>query len=81
MNHVLTSETGMTVPRPMRLEGTSDGLHAQVRWTGLPAEEGTLDPIGRVHADVPQLLRRLHTRNSTPLQVAHKARREIEILK
>ena len=65
--HVLVSETGMIVSRLMRLEKTPTDLCVRVRWRGLTSSEETLEPIGRVHADVPQLFMRLLIRKRQPL--------------
>ena len=77
MNHVLTSETCMIAYRLMGLEEMSTGLFVRVRFRGLPSSEETLEPIGRVHADVPQLFMKLLSRKTTAGQLAVKARREL----
>ena len=77
MSHVLVSETGMIVSRLMGLEETPTGLCVRVRWRGLPSSEETLEPIGRVQADVPQLFMKLLSRKTTAGQLAAKARREL----
>ena len=77
MRHVLTSERGMIVSRLMGLEETPTGLCVRVRWRGLPPSEETLAPIGRVHADVPQLFMKLLSRKTTAGQLSAKARREL----
>lgn len=46
ISHVLSSETGMPIARLLRLERTTDGLKATVRWRGLPYSENT--PIEKV---------------------------------
>ena len=77
MSHVLTSETGIIVSYLMGLEETATGLCVRVRWRGLPSSEETLEPIGRVHTDVPQLFMKLPSRKTTAGHLASKARREL----
>lgn len=77
MSHVLASERGMTVARLMGLGDTPNGVQDRVRWLGLPTGEDTLERIGRVHQDVPQLFSRLICRNNTPKHLADWARREV----
>jgi hypothetical protein len=74
MSHVLSSETGMPVARLMRLVDSPDGLEVQGRWRGLPDVEDTLEPIGRVFEDVPQLLHKLLRRKKVPVNLVTKAR-------
>jgi hypothetical protein len=74
MSHVLSSEIGMPVARLMRLMDSPDGLQVQVRWRGLADVEDTLEPIGRVVEDVPQLLRKLLRRKNVPVHLVTKAR-------
>ena len=50
----------------MGLEETEDGIMVHVRWRGLPNSEDTLEPLQRVHEDVPQMLRSLLSRKSIP---------------
>lgn len=57
--HVLSSETGMVVARLPRIKKTDGVLFVAVRWKGLLASDDTLEPIPRVHKDVPDLLRTL----------------------
>ena len=79
MSHVLSSETGMPVARLMRLVDSPDGLLVQVRWRGLCDSEDTLEPIGRVYEDVPQLLWKLLRRKNTPSNLVAKARRVLAL--
>lgn len=74
MSHVIQSETGMTVQRLMGLEEHSDGLYVVVRWKGLPDSDDTLEPIAKVHEDVPAMLERLFQRKNTPRDLVEKAR-------
>lgn len=63
MNHVPTSETGVTVARLMGLEDTQECLYDRARWTRLPAAKDTTEPT--VHDNVPKYLIRLVNRKST----------------
>ena len=61
----------------MHLEDTDDGLMVKVRWRGVP--EDSLEPIEKIHEDVPQLLEKLLMRKNTPRGLASKARRLLDI--
>ena len=75
MSHVLSSERGMPVARLIKLVNTSEGLKVLVRWKGLPHSEDTLQPLGQLYEDVPQMVLRLLQRKNTPPNLAEKARR------
>ena len=77
MSHVLASGTGTIVSRLMGLEETPTGLCVRVWLRGLPSSGETLEPIGRVHADVLQLFMKLLSRKTTAGRLAAKARREL----
>ena len=79
MSHVLQSETGMLVSRLMALEEHSDSLFVRIRWKGLENTEDTLEPIARVHEDVPQLFEKLLNRKSTPANLIAKARKQLAL--
>lgn len=76
---MVSSETGMPVARLMGLQETPDGIYIQIRWRGLSSKEDTLQPIGRVSEDVPQMLLRLLERKSIPAHLLRKAREAIAI--
>jgi len=77
MSHVLTSETGMPVQRLLRLENGPDGLMVAVRWRGLPTSADTLEPIARIHEDVPRMLQNLLNRKSTPRNLRELAKSKL----
>lgn len=79
MSHVLSSETGMQVQRLMRLVETDDGLMVLVRWKGLPNSEDTMEPVKKIHEDVPVLLEKLLCRKNTPTNLIAEARRIISL--
>lgn len=79
MSHVVASETGMPVQRLMRLVESDDGLMVQVRWKGLPESEDTLEPIGKVYEDVPQLLLKMLRRKAVSSDLVSKARRTLSL--
>lgn len=74
MSHVILSKIGLPVQRLMRLVETDDGLMVQVCWRGLAEPEYTLEPLGKVHDDVPQPFEKLLKRKNNPALLASKAR-------
>ena len=79
MTHVLSSESGMAVSRLMRLAESDDALHVVVRWKGLPHSEDSMEPLGRIYEDVPQMVLRLINRKSTARDLADKARAALSL--
>ena len=79
MLHVLSSESGMVVSRLMRLVESEDGLHVVVRWKGLPHSEDSMEPLGRIYEDVPQMVLRLTNRKSTARDLTDKARAALSL--
>ena len=79
LSHAVSSETGMAVQRLMELIDDTDGLKVRVRWKGLGESEDSLEPLQHVYEDVPELLKKLLTRKSTPASIADKARRALTL--
>lgn len=79
MLHVLSSETGTPVARPMKLVKVNDDLMVQVRWNGLSAKEDNFEPLQNVFEDVPQMLERLLKRKSTLDDMARQARDALDL--
>lgn len=77
LSHVLASETGMLVSRLLRLVEQDDQLCVLVRWKGLEDTEDTLEPLQRVHEDVPQLLAKLLRRKNTNARLRSRACAEL----
>lgn len=77
MSHVLSSETGMPVARLLRLVEEDGQLFVAVWWKGLGKDEDSLEPIGRVHEDVPQLLHKLLARKNMPAHLRTRALAEL----
>lgn len=75
--HVLSSETGMTLSRLLKLMEQNDELFVVVRWKGLSSEEDTMEALKRVYEDVPQLLLKSPSRNNTPSPLREKASAEL----
>lgn len=77
LSHVLASETGMPVSRLIKLVDDDGTLCVQVRWKGLSPSDDTLEPISRVHEDVPQLFLKLLDRKNTPADLRQRVRDEL----
>ena len=77
--HVISSETGMVVQRLLGLVEADDGLKVRIRWKGLPESEDTEEPLQNVYEDVPALLEKLLNRKNTPVDLADKARRALDL--
>lgn len=75
MSNVVTSETGMTAHRVMKLVDIEDGIKVRIRWHGLAESKDTL---AQVYQDVPQLLLKLLLRpKNNHVNLTDKARREL----
>lgn len=59
LSHVLASETGMPVLRPLQLVEDNGNLCVSIRWKELSSTEDTLEPLHRVYKDVSKLLVKL----------------------
>ena len=79
MPHVLVSETGMQISRLLRFELMSDGIKVAVRWKGLPKSCDTLEPVAQIHQDVPDLLKKLLARKSTPSNIADLVKQQLDL--
>lgn len=72
-----SSETGIPVPRLIKVVEEDKDLIVQVCWKGLPESEDTLIPLRLVFEDVSQMLRRLLERKNLQSNVARQARRAL----
>ena len=79
MSHVLSSETGMTVQKLLRLVRNPEGFHVLVRWKGLPSSDDTLEPLRNVYEDVPAMLKKLLERKTTPTHLANDEKQALEL--
>lgn len=77
LSHVLASETGMPVSRLMKLVDENGTVFVHVRWKGLTPTDDTLEPVARVHEDVPEMLVKLLNRKTTPADLRKRVRDEL----
>lgn len=73
MPHLVSSETAMPVQRLMRLIESEEGLFVLICWRGMPQTEETLEPLNKIHEDVPQLLEKLFCCKNIPDSLVAKA--------
>lgn len=79
MSHVVSSETGMPVPRLIQLVDSDDWVMVQICWGGLPESEDTLEPVRKVNKDVSALFLKFLGRKNTAEYLVSKTRQVLHL--
>lgn len=80
MSEIVSYETGMVVSCLMSIVTDEEGsLKVHVHWKGMPNSEDILEPLQRLHENVPMILLKMLNRQSTPSHLAPRVRRELSL--
>ena len=79
MDHVVVSETGMPLSRPMEFVESESSLNVLVRWNAITNSEDTLEPIAQVFGGVPKLIENRIKRKNTQTLLTDSSKSELHL--